>query len=94
MKLVVDANILFSFFKRDSTTRNLLTSFELLELYTPALGFSELVKNKADICRKAVISDAPLSFEFGILDLFGFWYLDFGISGRDCWERTRMMLQQ
>jgi predicted nucleic acid-binding protein len=70
MKLVVDANILFSFFKRDSTARNLLTSFELFELYTPALGFSELVKNKAEICRKAAISEAEFEDALEALRLF------------------------
>ena len=46
MKVVVDANILFSFFKKDSTTRKLLTSFEIFELYTPSLCIKELSKNK------------------------------------------------
>ncbi|RJS74260.1 hypothetical protein CW713_02340 [Methanophagales archaeon] len=35
MKLVVDGNILFSFFKKDSITRKLITAFEIFELYTP-----------------------------------------------------------
>jgi len=63
MKLVIDANILFSFF-------NCVTSCELVELYTPALGFSELVKNKAEICRKAAISDAECEEAREALRLF------------------------
>ena len=51
MKLVVDANVLFSFFKKDSTTRELITSFEIFELYTPSLCIKELSKNKEEICR-------------------------------------------
>ena len=37
MRLVVDANVLFSFFKRGSLTRKLITSPELL-LFAPALS--------------------------------------------------------
>jgi predicted nucleic acid-binding protein len=32
MKIVVDTNILFSFFKRDSTTRRIITSVEFYTL--------------------------------------------------------------
>jgi len=32
MKLVIDANVLFSFFKKDSFTRNLIISHPELEL--------------------------------------------------------------
>lgn len=67
MKLVVDANILFSFFKSDSATRKLLTSFEIFELYSPSLGIKELTKNREEICRKSRISEAE--FEEAMEDL-------------------------
>jgi predicted nucleic acid-binding protein len=54
------ANILFSFFKKDSTTRRLLTSFEIFELYTPALCFLELLNHKEEICKKSGISGNDL----------------------------------
>ena len=70
MKLVVDANVLFSFFKRDSTTRKLVTSFEILELYTPSLCIKELSKNKEEICRKSKISEAEFEEAMEYLRLF------------------------
>ena len=70
MKLVVDANVLFSFFKKDSTTRKLITSFEIFELYTPSLCIKELLKYKEEICRKAEISEAEFEEEMEGLRLF------------------------
>lgn len=70
MKLVVDANVLFSFFKRDSTTRKLVTSFEIFELYTPSLCIKELSKNKEEICRKSKISEAEFEEAMEYLRLF------------------------
>ena len=67
MKLVVDANILFSFFKRDSATRKLLTSFEIFELYSPSFEIKELTKKREEICRKSRISEAE--FEEAMEDL-------------------------
>ena len=70
MKLVVDANILFSFFKRDTTTRKLLTSFEIFELYTPSLCIKELSKNNEEICRKSKISEVEFEETMEDLRLF------------------------
>ena len=70
MKLVVDANVLFSFFKKDSTARNLITSFEIFELYTPALCIKELSKHKEEICKKSRISEAEFEEEMEYLRLF------------------------
>lgn len=70
MKLVVNANILFSFFKKDSVTRKLLTSFEIFELYTPSLSIKELLKNREEICRKSKISDSELDEAIEDMKLF------------------------
>ncbi len=61
MRLVVDTNILFSFFKRDSLTRELVSRFEILELFTPSFCIEEILKWKETICRKCGISER--SFE-------------------------------
>ncbi|GAI90273.1 unnamed protein product, partial [marine sediment metagenome] len=42
MKLVVDANILFSFFKKASFTRRFILSHPEIELFTPLYVFEEL----------------------------------------------------
>lgn len=91
MKLVVDANVLFSFFKRDSTTRKLLTSFEIFELYTPSLCIKELSKNKDEIRRKSKISEAE--FEESMEDLRLFVgvvpdeeFTDFGVDAKQLLE--------
>ncbi|RZN40080.1 MAG: hypothetical protein EFT35_03375 [Methanophagales archaeon ANME-1-THS] len=70
MKLVVDANVLFSFFKKESQTRELITSFEIFELYTPLLGINELFKNKEEICRKSKITEADFEEAMESLKLF------------------------
>lgn len=55
MKLVVDANILFSFFKSESITRR-ITVESSIELFAPEKTFSELEKYKKLICEKSGIS--------------------------------------
>jgi predicted nucleic acid-binding protein len=57
MKIVVDTNILFSFFKRNSMTRRIITSVEFFEFYTLKSRFDELVKHKEEICIKANITN-------------------------------------
>ena len=57
MKLVVDANILFSFFKKDSFTRRFILSHPELELFTPLYVFEELEEHKEEIKSKARIDD-------------------------------------
>ena len=57
MKLVVDANILFSFFKKDSFTRRFILSHPEIELFTPLYVFDELEEHKEEIKSKARIGD-------------------------------------
>ncbi|MBN2014477.1 MAG: hypothetical protein JW778_04800 [Candidatus Altiarchaeota archaeon] len=70
MRLVVDMNVLFSFFKRESTTRQLITSFEVFELYTPSLCIKELIKHKGEICLKSRISEGEFDEVLEHLNLF------------------------
>src|SRR3989344_5596414 len=64
-KLVVDANILFSFFKKDSTRRLLLEKLlkKRAGINVPYITFSELLNNKDKIVRYSEISPS----EFDIL---------------------------
>ena len=53
--LVIDTNILFSFFKSDSTTRKIIYKLGgFLDLYTPEYVYDELQKYKefshAEVC--------------------------------------------
>jgi len=57
MKLVADANILFSFFLKDSKKREIIISFDIFEFYTPAFALEELLCHKEEICRKCKISE-------------------------------------
>ncbi|MDI6886151.1 MAG: PIN domain-containing protein [archaeon] len=57
MKLVVDANILFSFFKKDSFTRRFILSHPEIELFTSLYVFEELEEHKGEIKSKARIDD-------------------------------------
>jgi predicted nucleic acid-binding protein len=73
MLLVVDANPLFSFFKKESTVREIIidpNSKHDLELKAPLKLFSELDKHKLEICRKAGISSEEYEFPRGILKVF------------------------
>ena len=54
MKFVVDANVLFSFFWRDSFTKRLLTG-NYFELCSPEFSLEEIEKYKEEIMRKAKI---------------------------------------
>jgi len=57
MKLVVDTNVLFSFFKKESKTRRLILNFEILEPVTPSFCIDELSEHKELICEKSKLSD-------------------------------------
>ena len=70
MKLVVDTNILFSFFKKGSKTRRLILNFEILELATPSFCIDELNEHKELICEKSRLSDSE--FEEVLDDLLIF----------------------
>ena len=56
MKIVVDTNILFSFFKRGSVLRELILSSDII-LYSPEFALRELEKYKRDIIDKLKLSD-------------------------------------
>ena len=60
MKLVIDANILFSFFKKDSFTRRFILSHPEIELFTPMYVFDELEEHKEEIKSKARIDERVL----------------------------------
>lgn len=57
MKLVVDANILFSFFKKESFTRRFILSHPELELFTSVYVFDELDEHKEEVKSKSKIDD-------------------------------------
>jgi len=57
MRLVVDANILFSFFKKDSFTRRFILSHPEIELFTPLYVFEELEEHREEVKSKARIGD-------------------------------------
>ena len=54
--MVADTNILFSFFKRSSTARRIISGPEYFELYTPDFSITELKKHRGDICKKSLIT--------------------------------------
>lgn len=55
MELVVDTNVLFSFFKSDSSTRKIIIGTSLT-LYAPKETFTELLKYTEEICDKSRIN--------------------------------------
>ena len=73
MLLVVDANVLFSFFKKDSIIRELIIDPESkhdLELISPTKLLSELDKHKSEICNKAKISLGEYEFPRNVLEVY------------------------
>jgi predicted nucleic acid-binding protein len=73
MKLVVDANVLFSFFKKGSTTRELILDPELkynLDLFAPKYVLEEVGKHKDEICSKFGLSPQDFDIMFSSLPLF------------------------
>jgi predicted nucleic acid-binding protein len=72
VKLVINTNILFSFF-RDNPVRELIVDsyFFGLELYTPKYAFTELRANKPDLMKYSGISkDKELEFTISALEFF------------------------
>ena len=55
MKFVVDTNILFTFFWKDSFTKGLLVDQDL-ELFSPELALAEVNRHEKDILKKTGIS--------------------------------------
>jgi len=60
LRLVVNTNILFSFFNAKSTARRIATLPEF-ELYSPKFSFSELEKYKSDIINKFNLTETQYS---------------------------------
>jgi len=61
MRLVVDANVLFSFFKRTSATRHFILSHPEIEFFTPAYVLEELEGHEVEVKGKARIDDHILA---------------------------------
>jgi predicted nucleic acid-binding protein len=57
MRLIVDANVIFSFFKRDSFTRGFIFTHPELELFVPEYLFDEIDEYRDIIIKKARIDD-------------------------------------
>lgn len=73
MKLVIDANALFSFFKKESSTREVILDPELkfnLNLFAPKLALKEVGKHKDDICSIYGIASEDFDVMFSSLSLF------------------------
>ena len=66
MKLVVDTNILFSFFKKDSFTQRLIVDSSL-ELISPELSLKELKKYSNELSVKSKIGKDDIDFMFSLL---------------------------
>lgn len=62
MKLVIDANIAFSYFNKNSFTRTLLEK-ELFELFAPELLLLEIKKYQLDIQKKCRLSNKEFLHE-------------------------------
>ena len=67
MKLVVDTNILFSFFKKESFTRKLILDSSL-ELVSPELALKELRKYSKELSKKSKINHDALDSIFSLLE--------------------------
>jgi len=70
MKLVIDTNVLFSFFRKDSTTRRLILNFEILELSTPSFCLDELREHRELVCEKSALSDQEFEEALNALSIF------------------------
>ena len=58
MKIVIDTNILFSFF-RENPVRDIIINYTLLgmDLFTPSNAIDELYENKEEICKYAKLNE-------------------------------------
>jgi predicted nucleic acid-binding protein len=66
MKLVVDTNILFSFFNSRSTARDLSTRYNLI-LYSPEFALEELDKYKNVIMKRFLLTEMQYVFIIKLL---------------------------
>lgn len=73
MELVLDANVLFSFFKKDSTPRELILDPEMkygLKLFSTELVLKEIGKHKSDVCTRFKMAAEDFDVMFSSLKLF------------------------
>ncbi len=73
MELVVDANVLFSFFKKDSTPRELILDPDMkygLKLFSAELVLKEIGKHKNDVCKRFKLAAEDFNIMFSSLRLF------------------------
>jgi len=63
MKIVVDTNILFSFFWKDSVTRKLLVASNF-ELISPKIALEEIKRYSTDIIKKTKITQKNFDRDF------------------------------
>ena len=66
MKVVVDANVVISAFKRDSITRKVLL-FPFISFYSPAYLLDELEEHNAEIMKKAKINEEEFNIILNLL---------------------------
>lgn len=66
MKLVVDTNVLFSFFNKESKARELSTMSSLI-LYSPRFALDELDEHKDEILQRFSLSEMQFSFILKLL---------------------------
>lgn len=67
MKIVVDTNILFSFFKKNSFTRQFIFTNQDLELISPNLTLKELKKYSKEILRKSKLTIPQFNYACELL---------------------------
>lgn len=71
MKLVVDTNILFSFFRENPVRQIIINSDTFkLKLYTPEYSIEELLSNKSELLKYAKVSEDELEYAIMSLKLF------------------------
>src|SRR3989338_6873304 len=68
--LVVDANVLFSFFKYNSERRKLIELLFMsdVKLFTPSFAFRELLSDKQRIMKFSRINEVTFAYLFSLLD--------------------------
>ena len=66
MRLIIDTNILFSFFNEKSTARELSTRFSII-LYSPEFALTELNKHKSEIMKRFSLTEIQYYFIIKLL---------------------------
>lgn len=73
MSFVIDANVIFSFFKKDSVSRDIILDPEReynMVLFAPEFVLTEIKRHGGEICSKFDISSADFEVMFSALPLF------------------------